>query len=297
MILVAGGTGRLGSHVVRLLTARGLRVRVLSRFPDNSAHLASSLVEIVPGDVSDQQAVTRAMDGVTTVVSAIHGFGGTGHDTPRTIDYQGNGTLIEAARTSGVEHFVLMSVQGAAQDHPIELFRMKFLAEQALQASGLSWTVLRATAFMETWTQLIGEPLLKRGTTTIFGRGQNLINFVSVYDVATFVMLAVTDAAMRGRLVEVGGPENLSLRQLADTFEQITHRTGARRTVPLPMMQVMSVLMRPIRPRLARQIAAGVAMDTRDMTFDASDRRLRYPMVPWTSLAETLERDYGQARP
>lgn len=299
-MLVAGGTGRLGRHIVCLLTARGMRVRILTRHPTCGAPLRSgpvehSLVERVPGDVSDLEAVTRAMDGITTVISALHGFAGTGHDTPGTVDHQGNVSLIEAARAGGVEHFVLMSVQGAAPDHPIELFRMKFLAEQALQGSGLPWTIIRATAFMETWTQLIGEPLLKRGSTMIFGRGHNPINFVSVYDVAAFVALAVTDDALRGQLLEVGGPENLSLRQLVDRFEHITHTTGVRRAVPLPMMRVMSQLMRRVNPRLARQIAAGVVMDTRDMSFDASDRHQRYPLIPMTTLADTLVRDYGAA--
>ena len=61
------------------------------------------------------------------------------------------------------------------------------------------------------------------------------------------------------------------------------------------MMRLMSVLMRPVHPRLARPIAAGVVMDTCEMTFDAPGRRQRYPMVPWTSLADTLVRDDGQA--
>jgi uncharacterized protein YbjT (DUF2867 family) len=54
------------------------------------------------------------------------------------VDLQGNSALIQAARHAGVERFILVSVHGATPDHPIELFRMKYAAEQALQASGLS---------------------------------------------------------------------------------------------------------------------------------------------------------------
>ena len=67
---------------------------------------------------------------------------------------------------------------------------MKYAAEQALQASGLSWTIIRPTAYMETWAKLIGEPLVKTGKTRIFGRGVNPINFVSASDVAQFVASA-----------------------------------------------------------------------------------------------------------
>jgi uncharacterized protein YbjT (DUF2867 family) len=271
-ILIAGGTGTLGTEVVRLLTARDLPVRILTRDPKRAGHLVGERVEVVAGDVRDGEAVARAVAGTRTVISAIHGFTGEGGDNPRTIDAEGNGNLIHAAQTGGVEHFILLSVQGAAPDHPMELFRRKYEAEQALQASELAWTILRPTAYMETWAKIVGEPLVKTGKTTIFGRGNNAINFVSVHDVARFVELAVTDPAVRGDIIEVGGPENLTMRQ---------------------MMRAMAVLLRPVKPEIARQIQAGVVMDTRDMRFDAAETARRYPGIPQTRLEEMVRRDYA----
>jgi uncharacterized protein YbjT (DUF2867 family) len=293
MILVAGGTGTLGSQVVSLLTARGLEVRIMTRDPARARHLEGDLVEIVPGDACDVRAVERAVAGTSTVISAIHGFSGTGDYNPRTVDRQANGNLIQAARAVAAEHFILVSIQGAAPDHPMELFRMKYVAEQELRASGLAWTVIRPTAYMETWARLIGEPLLATGRTRIFGRGTNPINFISVYDVARFVELAVVDPAMRGEIVEVGGPENLSMRQVARTFETVTGKTGRKSYVPLPMMRLMAVLMRPVNPTLARQVHAGVVMDTYQMSFDSSETTRRYPSIPLTTLAEVVRRDYA----
>src|SRR5690349_21803342 len=142
MILVAGGTGRLGSQVVKRLTARGLKVRVLTRHPEAARHLASAPVEIVPGDVEDAPTLEQAVQGVDTIISAIHGFTGAGAHNPRTVDWLGNRNLIRAAQSTGVKHCVLISTHGAASDHPMELFRMKCLAEQELLASGLVWTIL-----------------------------------------------------------------------------------------------------------------------------------------------------------
>jgi NADH dehydrogenase len=190
---------------------------------------------------------------------------------------------------------VLVSVQGAAADHPMELFRMKHRAEAALRESALAWTILRPTAFMETWATLIGEPLLRTGKTVIFGRGHNPINFVSVSDVARFAELAVVDPALRGAVVEIGGPENLSLRQVVDVFAREGGRRGTARHVPLPVMRLASVLMRPINPVIARQIRAGIVMDTVDMSFDARDRSQRYPAIPITTLAEVVRRDHRPA--
>jgi uncharacterized protein YbjT (DUF2867 family) len=191
MILIAGGTGTLGNRIVRLLKARGLQVRLLVRDP--AREMDGDLVEVIPGDVLAPQAVERAMDGVRIVVSAIQGFSGSGDYSPRTVDFQGNSNLIQAARAAGVEHFVLVSVHGAAPDHPMELFRMKYRAEQELRESGLAWTIIRPTAFMETWATILGKPLLETGKTRVFGRGHNPINFVSADDVARHVELAEAD--------------------------------------------------------------------------------------------------------
>lgn len=293
MILIAGGTGTLGTQVTRRLTARGLKVRVLTRDPARAQHLQGDLVEIVPGDVRDPQAVERAAAGSRTIVSAIQGFAGTDPGGPQAVDRLGNSNLIQAARAGVAEHFVLVSVQGAAPDHPMELARMKYLAEQELKASGLAWTIIRPTAFMEVWGTLVGEPLLKTGKTRIFGRGNNPINFVSAHDVARFVELAVVDPAMHGELVEVGGPENLSMKQFAQTFEAVIGKAVKKRHVPLPMMRLMAVLMHRVNPALARQVQAGVVMDTHDMSFDPSDTNRRYPSIPLTSLAEVVRRDYA----
>ncbi len=160
MILIAGGTGTLGTQVVGLLTARGLEVRILTREPARARHLEGDLVEVVSGDVRDARAVQRAVAGTQTIISAIQGFGGADPAGPQDVDRQGNSNLIQAAKAEA-EHFILVSIQGAAPDHPMELFRMKYLAEQELKASGLAWTIIRPTAYMETWAALIGEPLLK----------------------------------------------------------------------------------------------------------------------------------------
>jgi uncharacterized protein YbjT (DUF2867 family) len=293
-ILIAGGTGILGTRVVQLLTARGLTVRVMTRDPARARHLAGDRVEIVPGDVREPETLTDAMAGAEAVISAIQGFSGTGGDNPQTVDGEGNANLIQAARAAGVQHFILISVQGAAPDHPMELFRMKFRAEQELRASGLTWTIIRPTASMQTWANIIGEPLVKSGKTRIFGRGTNPINFVSADDVATFVDCVVTDPVTHGEIIEVGGPENLNMEQFARSFEHATGKGGTVSRVPLPMMRLMAVLLRPVKPTMARQIQAGIVMDTQDMSFDTAETKRRYPLVVPTRLAEVVRRDYRE---
>lgn len=291
MILIAGGTGRLGTQVVRLLTESGRNVRVLTRESARAQHLAGPLVEIVEGDVRNPAAVERAVAGASIVISAIHGFIGSGQDSPETVDWQGNQSLIRASVAADIERFILVSIHGASPEHSMSLLRMKYKAEQALQASGLAWTIIRATAYTETWTDLIGTPLMQTGKTRLFGRGANPINFVSVADVARHVDLATTDTGP-SKVISVGGPENLTFQQLAETFATVAGVSGTIQRTPLPLMRVMAVVLRPLNPALARQIQAGVIMDTHDMTFDSSELIRCYPAIVPTTLAAVVQRDY-----
>ena len=122
MILIAGGTGTLGSNVIRLLLEQGEKVRVLTRDRERARDLPKE-VEIVIGDVCAPAELGSAVRGCKTVISAIHGFVGPGNPSPESIDREGNLALIRAAYEAGVEHFVLVSVTGASADHPMSLFR------------------------------------------------------------------------------------------------------------------------------------------------------------------------------
>jgi uncharacterized protein YbjT (DUF2867 family) len=292
VILVAGGSGTLGTRLIPLLTERGADVRILARNAGGAAQRAGAHVQVVGGDVRNTRAVEQAVAGARTVISAITGFGMDRDVSARTVDWEGNANLIRAAKAAGVEHFILLSVCQAAPTHPIELFRMKHRAEEELRASGLAWTIVRPTAYMETWLPVLGDPLLKTGTTRIFGAGRNPINFVSADDVAGLVAVAVADEAMRGAAIDVGGPENLSMAELVETIRTVTGARGKVSHVPVPMMRVISAVMKPFNPAMAAIIQAAVVMDTRDMTFDPSETRRRYPSIPMTRLAVVVRHRY-----
>jgi uncharacterized protein YbjT (DUF2867 family) len=291
MILVAGGTGTLGTQVVRLLSRRGLDVRVLTRDRDHAAHLPDT-VHTMLGDLRDPQAVSPAVRGCTTVISAVHGFAGPGRPSPESIDRDANRALIQAAAAAGVEHFVLVSVLGAAPDHPMSLHRAKYAAEQALIASGLRWTIIQPTAYLETWIPIIGAKIADKGHALVFGPGRNPINFVSAHDVAAIVDLTLHDPSLHAQILAATGPENLTFTQIADRLIADSGRPARIKRVPLPMLRAMSVLARPFSPVFARQAQAAVVMNTTDMTADATALHHRFPLIPTTTLNDVLTRQH-----
>ena len=295
MILVAGGTGHLGLELVSSLTARGLTVRILTRDPDHARKRLGAVPELAAGDVRDPASLQRALYGVDAVVSAITGFG-PGGGGPRPVDYEGNLNLIRAAEAAGASRFVMLSIHGASPDHPMHLHRMKHLAEGALQDSGLDWTIVRPTVFMELWTSIVGDPILKSGKTTIFGRGDNPVNFVSVRDVASVVALALTEPATSRQTIDVGGPDNVTFRELVGLFESVSGRMASVKHVPLPVMRLARLLLGPFRPDLAGIIEAGIACDTTDMSFEPTEHRQWFPQVDLTTVEQAVRRRLADTR-
>jgi len=289
MIVVAGASGTLGPLLVPLLVARGEPVRVVTRDPDAAGRKLSG-VELVAGDVTRPDDAGRAVEGARVVVSAITGFASPAGI--QAVDIEGNRILADAAAAAGVEQFVLLSVNQASADHPMALLRAKFAAEQAVRASGVGWTFIRPTAYLETWLGLIGGPLVTKGKTLVFGRGRNPINFVSALDVAHFVDLAIADRSL-GKVVEVPGPENLTLDQLVEIVETASGRSGGVSHSPRPLMRLLSIALRPIDRMRAGQIGAALVMDTRDMTVDGRTVRAAYPSIPMTTAAIVAERLFG----
>ena len=288
MIVVAGGTGTLGTRLVPRLAGTGLAVRVLTRDPARADHLACCEVEVVRGDVRDPASLATALDGAATVISAVHGFAGPGRISPASVDRAGNANLIDAAARAGAA-FTLVSAVGASSAHPIGLFRAKHAAEQMLRGSGIPWTIVRATAFMETWGSIMAKMLEASGKILVFGRGDNPINFVSAADVAALVERAATDPGLRGQVLELGGPGNVTFNQLAAIVQEITGSHGTVRHIPRPALHAMTWLTTGIKPALGRQARAALAMDTLDMTFNAAPARRAFPDLPNTGMRSALK--------
>ncbi|MCI0514511.1 SDR family oxidoreductase, partial [candidate division KSB1 bacterium] len=167
MNLIIGATGNLGGAVARLLLNEGQSVRAMTRTPDKADALKKLGAEIIIGDVRDRQSLDRACQGIEKIFAASHSFEGKGKSSPQIVDGQGNRNLIDAAKAAGVKHLVLTSALGARPDHPVDFFRLKYQTEQYLQNSRLSYTILRPAAFMESWVEMIAQPILTTGKATI----------------------------------------------------------------------------------------------------------------------------------
>lgn len=260
MIVVAGGSGLLGRHVVTDLLSQGERVRVLVRDAERAKALLGEGVDVVAVDVRRADGLDALVAEASAVVSAVHGFLGGRGAGPVEVDQRGNANLVAAAAATGAA-FVLVSVLGASPDSPLELFRAKHEAEHQLRCGTTPWTIVRAGAYLETWLAILAQTAGTSGRPLIFGRGRQPIAFVSATDVAAVVSRAATDATLRGQVIEIAG-EPLTMTELAHALQSARGWHGSPRHLPRQMLRTLAVLARPVSPAFARKNHTALAMDT-----------------------------------
>lgn len=290
MIAIIGATGSLGSEVAGQLLAAGTRVVAVTRVASKAADLTARGAEVRVADLTDAASLGRAVAGAEAVVAAAHSLLGRGRYVSARVDDAGHRALIDASREAGVAHFVYTSVQGASPTHPVEFWRTKFGIEKYLEASGLSYTILRPTAFMETHAhELLGKAILAGKPANIFGAGTRPLNFVAVRDVAALAVRALTDPLARGATIEIGGPENLTRLEVAALYARLSGRPLATRHLTRGALKVLSAMLRPLHPGISGVMRASIEFETIDQTFDPSDTLQRFPCLLTT--LETFVRE------
>ena len=286
MILVVGATGSLGRQVVKKLLSQGETVRAMTRDRSKADDLKARGAQIVLGDLRDPESLEFAVRGTKGVVAAAHGMLGRGSSSSAAIDDKGHRELIDAAKAAGTGHFVYTSVLGASPDHPIDFWRTKAKIENYLADSGLTHTIIRPSSFMEIYAwELIGKSVASGKRVMLLGPGSNPRNYIAADDVANAVVLALRIPELRGRTLDVGGPDNLSPREVVAIFEKVTGKKAKVASMPLPVVRGVAATMSRIHPGIARIMRASAWGESADMTFDATLLRTRLP-IGFTSVED-----------
>ncbi len=289
-ILVVGGTGTLGKVLVSQLLKKGYTIRVLTRKPQKAAFLTKDGVVLVQGDLLDKDSLLKACHGMDVVISAAHSMLGRGRYKSEYIDNAGQKTLIDAAKEKGVPYFISMSVVGASSDHEVDFWRNKWQAEQYLEQSGLSYNIIRASAFMEMHIQeMLGKSILEKGKVTIFGKGENPTNFVSVKDVAQLILHCLEHPEHHNQTFEIGGLDNLSRLEIVALYAKNLGKPIKITHVPNRALRLMSKVIKPLHPGISRVMFIADLFDRTDQNFEVSPL-LRVVPMEICGVSEVIER-------
>ncbi|HEY0970035.1 MAG TPA: SDR family oxidoreductase [Gemmatimonadales bacterium] len=234
MILVIGATGALGSEICRLLVERGRPVRALVRPSSDPARvqrLRDLGIGTTVGDLKDPDTLVPACEGAAVVISTASTTGShQPDDSIPLVDRDGQIAAVDAAREAGVGQFVYISYSGNIDvDSPLHSAKRE--VEQHLRASGMEYTILRPSVFMEVWLSPALGFDVAQGAARIFGPGDRPVSWISAADVARFAVDCVGAPAAMRQVIELGGPEALTPLEVVSTFEALGGRPIAREHV------------------------------------------------------------------
>lgn len=229
-VLVTGGTGFVGTHLVNALQRRGHAVSVLARDPASAQNRYNHPVEAVRGNVLDPASLPAACAGRDAVIHLVGIIHEKGDQTFDRMHREAVENVLAAARAAGVPRSLHMSAMGASADGPSEYARTKAAGEAAVRASGLSWTLFRPSIIFGPGDGFVSllAPIVRfnPGFIPVIGPGTTKFMPVSVYDVARVFADALEKPATGGKTFEVGGPDTLTLDEI---YREIAAAVGKPR--------------------------------------------------------------------
>jgi uncharacterized protein YbjT (DUF2867 family) len=288
-VLVTGGTGFVGPHVVRALVGAGHHVRVLERRPGTAASLPEH--EAVQGDVTDAASLRRAVEGVDAVVHLVAILSGSRREFQRVME-QGTRDLVTAAKEAGVGRFVLMSALGTTEETKdlVPYYGAKWSMERTVKDAGIEHVIFRPSFVFGRGGALQQFTRIARlaPVTPIVGPGTQRIQPIWVEDVASYFAAAVERPEAANRTFELGGPDVVSWNEF---WERLKRSLGLQRPsvhVPVGLMRMQAVALERLpKPPVTRdQLTMLEAGDNVVSNTDAVDT-FGLPLVP---LDEQLRR-------
>jgi NADH dehydrogenase len=233
-VLVVGATGVLGIEVCRQLAAAGKKVKGLVRTSSQKKKvngLRELGVETVTGDMKDPKSLYQAFQNVdaiiTTATSTISYQEG---DSIETVDLAGQLDVAEAASAAGLQHVVFISFHPLTPEFPLQ--SAKRAVEDRLKSKSFTYTILQPTYFMEIWLGPVLGFDFAHARAVIYGEGKNKISWIAIKDVAAFAVASIDNPAAQNAVIQLGGPDDLSVLDAVGIFEQEGGQTFELRNVP-----------------------------------------------------------------
>jgi uncharacterized protein YbjT (DUF2867 family) len=284
-VLVTGGTGFIGPHVVHALRAKETPVRALVRDPAHATRLAAWGVELAAGDVTDPASLRAACEGVDAVVHLVAIIRGKPTDFERVMS-EGTRNVVAAAQEAGVRRFVLASALGLDErsKDAVPYFAAKWEMERAVKESGLEHAIFRPSfvfgrdgGVLPTFVRLARLAPV----TPIIGSGRRRLQPIWVEDLAEYYALALTESAAANRTFQLGGPEAVSWNEFWERLKRVLGKRRPSVHVPFGAMRLQATLTErlPGAP-VSRDQLTMLELGDNVVTDQSAVETFKLPLVP-----------------
>ena len=274
MDLVVGATGVLGGEICHQLVAEGRSIRAVVRQTSDAGRVSSLKqmgAELVEADLKVHASLNGACEGIENVITtATTTISRQPGDTIQSVDLEGQRNLVDAARANGVRHFVYISYSADIdRDDPCPLTVAKRTIERHLQESGMTYSILQPSIFMDIWLSPALGFDYANARAQISGTGEARLSWIAVRDVARFAVLALSHPSFVNATWELGGPDALSPLEVVRLFEGVGGRQYELSHVPEEALRAQrATATEPLEQSFAALMlanAAGYEVDLRPL--------------------------------
>ena len=249
MILVTGGTGFVGSNIVRLLVKKGQKVRCLVRESSPRNVLDGLDVEFCTGDILVPDTLKETLQDIDTVIHLVGIIKEIGGATFERIHTEGTKNVLEAARNAEIKKYIHMSALGTRSGGLSRYHKTKWLAEEAVRNSGLKYVILRPSIicgaddeFVNMFAKMIRQTFITR-IIPVIGKGESRMQPIYVGDVAHCFVEAAINENISNKTYEIGGPDAISFNEILDTIMKVMQKARFKIHLPMSMFKPLAFLM------------------------------------------------------
>jgi uncharacterized protein YbjT (DUF2867 family) len=286
MIVVTGGTGFVGGHVVHELRGRDLPVRCLVRDVRKATKLSGWGCDLAQGDMTDAGSLARAMEGAETVVHLVAIRQGKPEQFQR-IMVEGTRDLLRVAKEAGVQRFVHMSALGTSEQTKdlVPYYGAKWEMEQLVRSAGIPYVIFRPSFVFGPDGGILPTFLkLARLTpvTPIVGSGRQRIQPIWADDVAKYFGDAVERGDVAGRTFELGGPDVVTWNEFWERLKRTRRMRRPSVHVPVGLMRINALLTErlPGNIPLTRDLLKMLEHGDNVVSDDEAVRTFELPLLP-----------------
>lgn len=223
--MVTGGTGFVGGHLVDRLVHEKIQLRCLVRKDSNIEKLKKekALIDVAFGDLTDEESLKKALEGVETVVHLIGIIVEKKGLTFEIIHTQGTRKLVNACKMAGVRRFIYISALGAREKARSRYHITKWEAEQAVIQSGMEYVISRPSIMIGKGGEFITmlSRIVKEAPVVPVIDGKSKVQPIYVENTIDCIIKSVTEPGINNRIFEIGGPDQITYRELFLTLMDV----------------------------------------------------------------------------
>jgi Predicted nucleoside-diphosphate-sugar epimerases len=237
-VVLAGAYGHLGSDVFTELLKAGHEV-VAADCIERELDLVGNY-QFKKIDVTNPSSLKGLCDGADVVITTVGLTQTSASVTNEQIDYQGNLNLLNEATAAGVKYFAYVSVLKADKAPDVPMLQAKYMFEQELKKSGLTYVIFRPTGYFYDIVKVF-RPMIEKGSVTLLGKNPVHANVIATEDFAEFIVKHMTDLNVT---YDIGGTETYSYEEIANLCFASAGKQPVIKRAPAALFDILATVNR-----------------------------------------------------